>query len=284
MLYALLSAIGWSLANVTIPAASRRIGARAAMLLAIALGSVLLAAAACVVEGRPAAIDRGAAVRLAAAGVAAVFAYAGLFSALEHGRVSVIAPVVSAWSIVAAAIGLFAFDERLTPFAYVGAALVVLGNVLLGASVRDAGPNPSHAEERRAIRSAIISALGFGVLAPLLDAAGETVGRVWAPAFAWLAAALIAVPFAWRRRLLRGLSPTLGDLRVLALPILFESTGFLALSLAVAAAPLAVVAPISSLSTGFSVLLGVLFLHERLTLGGRLGAALASAGVVLIRL
>ncbi len=284
MLYALLSAICWSLANVTIPGASRRFGARDATLLSIGLGAVLLAAVAWSFEGPLAGVDGRAALRLALAGVAALVAYAGLFSALERGRVAVVAPVVSAWSVVAAAVGLFVLGERLTPFGYAGAALVVVGNVALAASTPGDGRGPAPGDERRAIHYAILSAVGFGLLAPLLDATGASVGRIWAPALAWLAAAVIAIPFVLLRRPVRWSVPSVADVRVLALPVLFESSGLLALSLAVAASPLAVVAPISSLSTGLSVLLGVLLLRERLTLFGRLGAAVASVGVVLIRL
>lgn len=67
-------------------------------------------------------------------------------------------------------------------------------------------------------------------------------------------------------------------------PGLLEVGGFIAVTIGVQVAPLAVVAPSSSLSTALTVLWSFLLLGERLPRRGRLAALAASVGVVLVNL
>ncbi len=60
--------------------------------------------------------------------------------------------------------------------------------------------------------------------------------------------------------------------------------GFVALSLGLGLAPIGVVSPVASLSTGLSVLWGVVFLREQLHRRALAGAILASVGVIAVGL
>ncbi len=68
-----------------------------------------------------------AAAWLALGGAASALAYVGMFRAFQRGPLSVLSPLLSAWAIVAAALGLVVFGEALPPLQILGGLLVVAG-------------------------------------------------------------------------------------------------------------------------------------------------------------
>src|SRR5262249_2611929 len=105
----------WAIANVAIQRSSRRCGAFRALLWAQLVGIVLVAAVAPVADVRGAAFQRADALWLLGAGAAALLAYVSLFYAFEHGRLTVVVPVMSSWSVIAAGLSLVLFDDRVRP-------------------------------------------------------------------------------------------------------------------------------------------------------------------------
>jgi uncharacterized membrane protein len=272
------SAVSWACANMAIQGASRRLGSWSALVWAELIGGALAAIAALAIEGPPRIPGGATLLVLLGAALASAVAYGGLFEALARGQLAVVSPIISAWSAVSVAI-VAVRGERPGLLAAFGIALVVAGNITVARATRkDGGHTP-----RAALVAAVLAALGFGVMVPLLDIAGREVGRLWTVPFAWGLQLVVVVPWLALRGTLQR-PRTRGDLGALATAALFEVGGFLALSLGLAQAAVSVVSPISSLSTMGSVALGVLVLREKVARTALAGAFAASLGILLVNL
>jgi drug/metabolite transporter (DMT)-like permease len=276
-LFGLGSALSWACANVSIKIAGERFGTWGALVWAQLIGGAIALVAAAIVEGAPGPVA-DTWIPLVAAGIAACAAYGGLFASLRLGQVAVVTPIISAWSLISVIYAVTYSGAALTRLAAVGVALVVIGNAVLARSgVKRGGATPPIA-----IALAGLSALGFGVMVPMIDLAGAQVGRLWAIPFVWGIELTLAVPVLWWLGLLK-IRPTSGhDWWVAGRSAAFEVSGFICLSLGLSHASVTVVSPASSLSTAISVALGLLFLHERVRGVAIAGAFMASAGIVLI--
>lgn len=279
LVYALGCALSWSLANVTIGPASRRVGAFSALVGVTFCGACTIALAALLIEGTPGRLGGRGWLLLCGGVGASLLSQGGLFLAFERGKVSVVAPIVAGWCVISLGVGLM-LGERLSPIASLGVAFVVLGNSVLGAM----GSGGEERSSGSGVWPALVSALGFGLMAPCLEGLGESVGRLWAPALLWGGLFVVGVPLLRLTgrplRLPRGRA----DLAAIAAPSLFEAGGYVGLSLALGHGALSEVTPVSSLATGISVLLGVMLLRERLPRPALLGALVVSVGVVLVKL
>lgn len=275
-LLALTSAVTWALANVAIQGATRRIGSWPALVWAQLIGALLAALAALIIDGVPRTAGGYAAVALAA--VAGLAAYAGLFESLRRGQVAVVTPIISAWSVVSVLVAIFYLGEPITWPRAAGIAAVLIGNVLVtrGGAASSSGGTP-----RSALAWALLAMLGFGLMVPGVEAAGQHFGRLWAVPAVWLAELALAIPLLGWLGLLRRPRDR-KDWSEVSKAAICEAAGFIAISLALGAAPVAVVSPIASLSTAGSVLLGVFVLRERLPRQVLIGATLACAGLVLV--
>jgi drug/metabolite transporter (DMT)-like permease len=276
---ALASALSWSAANIAIQSASRRFGSWGALVWAQIIGGLLTVVAAAIVHGWPPALDGATALAIAGAGLCAGLAYSGLFESLRLGQVAVVTPIISAWAVVSVAWAVAA-GSPLSVLGGLGVALVVLGNAILART----GSGKTSGTPISAIAWAMGSALGFGCMVPLIDDIGAHLGRLWAIPAVWSVELVIGVPILLRQRRLDRPPKSREDWIVAVRTALFEVGGFIALTLALGAAPVTVVSPISSLSTAGSVVLGLIWLRERLRPVTVLGATLACAGVVLVNM
>lgn len=314
--FALGCAVSWTLANVTIQGASRRFGAPSALVFALIGGTLLLSVLALLADGVPRLPAGDEWMYLIGAGAAAIVAYGGLFVAMGHGQLAIAAPIISAWSVLALAIGVIFQDEVITTAGGCGIALVIGGNVLLAVSelrggrktaakrdeagtgrTREVGKDRDRDRGRevevaradghqhgKAIPAAIGSAIGFGLLAPLTNAAVDSMGEFWPPPMIWALAAAAGIVILRLTGRLGAAPMRAGDAGAILLPAVFEAAGFFFLVLAMQRAPLAHVAPVSSLATGFTVLVGIGWMRERLTVPAIAGAIAVSVGVVVLQL
>jgi uncharacterized membrane protein len=282
-LLGLLSALSWSCANVTIKTSTRRFGTFAALFASQIAGGLLVLPVAFAVEGRPGCIDGRTALMIGLAAVSACLAYGGLFAAFRRGPVAVLTPVVSAWTLISVAIGVALFGEALTAGQGVGVVLVLAGNTLLAVfgTRRRPGGEPGGSG---GIAAAALSALGFGVMTPAIDAVGESIGALWTVPAVWVVELALFVPLALALGLVRAWPRSVRDWCVVSAPGIFEVIGFVAIVVALGLAPIAAVAPASSLSTALTIVLGMGLLKERMSRPALAGAFLAAAGVVAVNL
>ncbi len=258
----------WALANVFIQAAGRRAGSVRPLFWGQVVGAVAMLPS--LWWFRPSG-DPVPWSWLGVASAAAAVAYLGMFRAFALGPVSVVSPLVSTWAVVSGALGVALFGERPGLLRLAGGGLVVACVVAIAA--RAPGERAWRGPKAAVVGWSLASALGFGVmvaaLRPLEAALGPalTVLAVWAGQWALSGPVVLRPPLAlpagaWRPAALLGLC---------------EAAGFLSMELGVRAAPVTVVAPASSLSVLFTVILGGAWLGERV---GPERLALA-AGVVL---
>jgi drug/metabolite transporter (DMT)-like permease len=141
----------------------------------------------------------------------------------------------------------------------------------------------SQAGRRGWLPASVGTAVGFGLvvpamrrLAPVFGAAG-TIGAVYA------AALILALPVILALRIRLPLPPRRAWSWIL-LSGLLETLGSVCITMGAQRAPLAIVSPLASLASAFTVAFAWAVLRERPPRGVLVGAALVSAGVVVLAL
>lgn len=281
----------WALANVAVQRAGRAVGTVRALLWAQIAGTLIAALAAPLFDGPIGNIGAAEWGWLAVAGTAALAAYLAMFYAFQHGRLTVAVPMISSWAVLSAALSVAVFGERLTGRQLVGAATVIAGAVIIarhsqadgGATPPSGGGGARAALSRRWLLAALVAATGFGVLVPAMGRLVPTFGSVRTVGAVYLADMALGLPIAvaWRAPL----KPPGGAAWIpVLLTGLFETAGFAFIAIGARCAPLAIVSPFASLAAALTVGFAWAFLGERPPRGILAGAALVSAGVLVLAL
>ena len=285
ILYGLVAAISWAIANVSIKACTERFGSWGSLLWTQLIGGVIVVVLAFLINGAPPALSADDWLALIVSGFAAVIAYGGLFEALKKGQVTIVIPIIASWAVISVVVAAFRFGEPLTMGVGIGTAVVVACNVLLARSSPEVGPAET---PKIALFFAALSAIGFGILAPMVDYLGSAVGGWWTIPLIWGTELALIVPvyilWKWRGNGPDFLPNNTAEFWLAGKVSLFETLGFVAMSIGMTLAPVGVVAPVSSLATGLTVLLGIYLLKEKVNARIIIGAAGASIGVVLVNL
>lgn len=283
----------WAVANVTVARSGRKVGAVRALLWAQLVGIAVLAEVSMAVDYRPVPLGAAHLAWIAIAGVAGLLGYGCLFYALQHGRLSIAVPIMSSWAVISAGISVAFFGERLRAGQLVGAALVVAGAVLVsrhaGSGSTDSSgtpsvaPQPAGTPRPRWLLASVGTAIGFGVLIPAMERMAPATGRLGSVCVVYAADIVLGLPLALLFRMsLR--PPPLDAWGIVALAGIFETAGFVCISLGAMVAPLAIISPLSSLASAMTVLYAWLVLRERPAPVAAVGAALAAAGVIVLAL
>jgi drug/metabolite transporter (DMT)-like permease len=280
MLFGLGASVSWALANVVVQRAGRAVGALQGLFWAQLVGIALAVGASALLGERPTVPTAGDALWIAVAGAAGLVGYFCLFYAFEHGRLTLAVPIMSSWAVLSSALSLLVFHERLTAGQLVGAVSVIAGAVVVSRHARTAGGPGSG---KRWLPAAVAAAVGFGVLIPAMRRLSPVFGPVGTVAVVYAADLVLALPFALGRRARLALPPASAWASI-ALAGFFETAGSACITLGAGHAPLAVVSPLASLASALTVLYAWAILRERPTRGVLLGAALVSAGVVVLAL
>ena len=283
----LLASASWAAANVFIQRAGRAVGPFRALVWAQVAGGLAVAPFAWFLDQRVGHVDAGLAGWIALALSSAVLAYASMFYAFERGRLSIVVPVMSSWSAIAAAISLGVLHEAVRRAQLVGGALVIAGVLAVSRFAQSeragAATDGDPRRTRRALLASVGAALGFGVLIPAIDRRAPVFGRLGAIPFVFAGELLLGLPLALAARIeLR--PPPRGAWPVIVLAGLFETAGFIWISLGVARAPVAIVSPFAGLASAFTVLFAWMALGERPSPRLLAGAGLVCAGVVVLAL
>jgi drug/metabolite transporter (DMT)-like permease len=273
----------WAVANVVIQRSSRRVGAFRALLWAQVVGMVIVAAVAPAVDERAAAFRGPDALWLLGAGAAALLGYVSLFYAFEHGRLTVVVPVMSSWSVIAAGLSLLLFADRVRPAQLAGAAAVVAGALVVSRAAQRESAGAEQGPRSRWLLAAAGTAVGFGLLIPMLGRLAPVAGSVGTVGVVYAVDILLGLPLArWGRV---SLAPPPRDAwPALILAGLFETAGFTSIAIGARHAPLALVAPLAGLAPTFTVAYAWAVLRERPSPAVLAGAALACTGVVVLAL
>ncbi len=284
MLLGLSASASWALANVVVQRAGRAVGALQALFWAQLVGIGLAFLGATLLGDRPPPLTAGDGVWIAIAGVSGLLGYVCLFYAFEHGRLTLAVPIMSSWAVLSSALGLLIFRERLTISQLLGSAVVIAGAVVVARhaqSVERAAP--AGGVSKRWLPAAVGAAVGFGVLIPAMRRLSPVFGPAGTIGVVYAADLALALPLALAFRI-RLVFPRRGAWLPIVLAGFLETAGSVCITLGVRRAPVAIVSPFASLAAAFTVLYAWAILRERPARGVLLGAALVSAGVVVLAL
>jgi drug/metabolite transporter (DMT)-like permease len=286
ILLGLGASASWALANVAVQRAGRAVGALPGLFWAQIVGIALVALGVAAEGGRAPTVTGADGAWIAVAGIAALGGYFFLFYAFEHGRLTLAVPIMSSWAVLASALSLVLFHERLTAGQLVGAAAVIGGAVTVARHAQAAdgrGANARAAGAKPWLPAAVGAAICFGILIPTMRRLSPVFGPIGTIGVVYLADLLLALPLAIAFRFPIAL-PRRGTWIPIFLAGLFETAGNACITLGSRHAPVAIVAPLASLASAFTVLYAWAILRERPARGVLVGAALVSAGVVVLAL
>ncbi len=273
VLLALFCSVLWALGNVYVQRASVALGGLRAMFWSQLVGTAVLIPLALWLEDRPVA---PLASDLAITAVGSALGYYGMVVAFSEGALSGVVPLVTAWAVPAAIVGVLWSGEAPGLGQGVGGVMILVGavgNGVLAPKVHGEG-------SRRALLWAAAGALGFGVMVAGTARMRDQLGAIGVIPSVWIAQWVLLAPL-FTRRDLRGL-PARGQWPAVLGMAFFESFGFVAYTLATRMAPVAVVSPPASVSSLLTVLYANVVLREPLT-PARWGLVLlAAAGTLLV--
>jgi drug/metabolite transporter (DMT)-like permease len=278
----LCASLSWAVSNVAVQRSSRHVGAFRATFWAQIVGAIVVAFV-LPFDARTASFTALDGVWVLAAGAAGLLAYVCLFYAFEHGRLTLAVPIMSSWAVIAAGLSLAIFREPVRPLQLLGAAGVVAGAVVVSRFAQSTTAATSAGGSPRWLIASFGAAIGFGVLIPLIGLLTPVTGRLGVIPVVYGADMALGLPLAWRFSV--SLAPPRGRAWLpVALAGIFETTGFACIVLAARYAPLAIVSPLSSLASAFTVVYAWAVLSERPAKPVLLGAALVCAGVITLAL
>lgn len=252
---------------------------------AMAAGGSLAIPFALLLDTRPAPITAGVAMWCVAAAIAGVVAYVGLFFAFANESLTIAVPLVSSWPLLAGVVSVLFFDESLGGFRVVGAALVLVGVILVSfarPASHGAGVDAASARTSRiAFVAGLASSTGFGVMVPAMARIAPATGAFGATVLVFALGIAIAMLVGKLARIDLHAPPRSAWALVLATGAV-ETLGFVAVSVARRFAPMTLVAPVASLSSTLTVLYAWAVLKERPHPLAIVGAFVAGAGVVIL--
>ena len=154
LLLGLTAALGWGLADTVATVASRRVGSLRAVAGTQLTSVVVLAILVLAHAGPPCPTSRPSSRSRSSAGWWRPSAYLAFFTALRHGPISVVSPVVSTYGGLTVVLSVLLLGESLAPAQVLGVVVattaIVLASVTLEGGLRRARPaGPGVASPRR---------------------------------------------------------------------------------------------------------------------------------------
>jgi drug/metabolite transporter (DMT)-like permease len=285
----LTAALAWGVTDTVATFASRRVGSlrttAGTVLTSVALLAVLFLA-----DGAALPSDPGVVLTALACGAVAAVAYLAFYTALRHGPISVVSPVVSTYGGLTVVLSVLLLGEAPSPGQALGVAVattgVVLASVAFDRGLRGARPvGPG-------VAFAVVALVGFAALTVAL--AGPIRAAGWLPVLllSRTANAGIILLILAGSRLRRPPAPAAAEARridrralgFLVAAGLLDVGGFIAFALGIEIAPTWLIGITSSFGPVIAVAAGVLLLGERPRPVQWLGLGLVLVSVFLIAL
>ena len=281
MIYGLVAALGFGLADFEGALAGRRIGS----LWAVIVGQTLSAVVMTVVL---VATDTSLNVLapfvgfVVVNGICAAIAYQTHYRALELGPVAVVSPISAAYAVVGVLLAVIFLDERPGGIAFMGMAVTVVGVALVSTDLRELRAGIRGVP--RGVPWAVASAFAFGVAGFLLGYLAQRAGWVAGLWASRMAQVICYIPLAVlaRRQL-----PRLRDRRGLATAIfaaMADIVGVIGLSVGADRGFVSVTIAASAVFPLVAVVLAFLILHERLAPNQLVGIGSVVGGLLLLGL
>ncbi|MGZ8735011.1 MAG: EamA family transporter [Acidimicrobiia bacterium] len=284
MIYGLIAAVGWGLADFFGAVAGRRTGSLPAVIVGQAFSALFITAVVVVTDRSlvPLAAVIGFVVLN---GIASATAYGTHYRGLELGPVAVVSPIGASYAVVGVLLAIVFLGERPSGLALAGMAVTVVGVALVStdlpsffAKIHDPAPG---------LKWAVASGITFGVAGFLLgflvretdDWAVAMFGSRWAMLLAFLP---IALPR--RKEFDRMWAAGLVGLGLAVVSGAADTLGVVSYSYGAERDSVAIILATSAVFPLIAVAASHLWLHERLVANQYAGIGLVVVGLVLLGL
>src|SRR5437763_2198496 len=200
----------WAVANVAVARAGRDIGSFRALLWSLLSGAGMAALASAAIDSHgfaqhDFALSSSLGGSIVVAAASSLLAYVSMFYAFEHGRLTIAVPIMSSWAVIAAALSLAVFHERLAAGQLAGGAAVVAGALVVSRYAQVESARGGTGGTPRWVIAAAGAAVGFGVLIPMMARLAPMFGSIGSIAVVYVADIVLGVPLALAFRI--GLRP-----------------------------------------------------------------------------
>lgn len=283
MIFGLIAALGWGLADFFAALSSRRMGSLGTVLVGQTLSGVIVVGIVVVVD-EPVAPLAALLLVVAANGIATAVGYTTHYKALELGPVAVVSPIGASYAVVGVSLAVVVLGERPGGPALVGVALTVIGAMLVSTDLpaflrKTSQPAPG-------VPWAAASALGFGVAGFFLGLIAQEVGWLLALWGSRMAQLTCYVPlFAVRHREVgRVRRAGLGAFGLAVIAGLADVVGVASFSVGAERGFISIVLAASAVFPLIAVWLSHWILHERLALNQYVGIGVIVGGLLLLGL
>jgi drug/metabolite transporter (DMT)-like permease len=289
VLLGLMAALVWGTTDVVATLASRRVGSLAATA-GMVLTSVVTLALLVLVTGTRLPEDPSVTVTALASGAISALAYLAFFTALRHGPITVVSPVVSLYGGLTVVLSIQLLGEQLAPLQAVGVVVATSGVVLAAVafdqgirSARPVGPGVAYA---------LIALVAFAAVTILLSGPIRAAGwlpimllsRIANTSVAWM---ILGATLVVHRRAAAASPRWRLDRRAAGLVVaagLLDTAAFVAFAVGLQVSETWLVGITSSFGPVVAVAVGVLMFDERPRRIQWLGLVLVAASVFLIAL
>jgi uncharacterized membrane protein len=285
VIFGLIAALGWGLADFFGALAGRRMGSLMAVVAGqvVSLGFVTVLV---VATGHDLSVLTAVLGFLVLNGLASMGAYATHYEALELGPVAVVSPIGAVYAVVGAALAIVFLGERPSPLALAGIVVTVAGSMLVSTDLK-ALREGVH-ERAPGLPWVAASAVGFGVagflLARVVLGTGDWIVGLWASRTAMVLAFLPLI--AARRGELRRLRTAgLAGLSFATVAGLADVLGVTSYSFAAGRGyEVSILLASSAVFPVIAVALSIALLRERLATNQLVGVATVVLGLAMLGL
>jgi uncharacterized membrane protein len=284
VIYGLIAAVGWGLADFLGAVAGRRTGSLPAVIVGQAFSAVFITVVVLATDRSVGALA-AVAVLVIVNGIASATAYGTHYRGLELGPVAIVSPIGASYAVVGVLLAIVFLDERPSALALSGIAITVVGVALVSTDVpaflaRIHEPAPG-------LKWAIVSGITFGIagflLGYLVRETGDWAVAMFGSRWAMLAAFL---PIALARRKGFGRLRTAGliGLGLAVVSGAADTLGVVSYSFGAERDSVSIILATSAIFPLIAVGASHVWLHERLVANQYVGIALVVAGLILLGL
>ena len=280
MIYGLVAALGWGLADFGGAVVSRRIGSISTVVVSQGFNAVFMTVL--VISGQHDLGVLGPYIWFVALnGIASATAYAAHYRALQLGPVAVVSPIGATYAVVGVALAIVVLGERPSGLAIAGG-VVTVGGVMLASTDLRKLEEGLHRLRPPGLPWAVVSAVMFGVGGFLLGYLSQRVG--WVVGL-WASRMGQGIAFSCFAVLRRSDITGIGVNRATAAAVgvgLADLLGVIAYSSGAEKGFVSIVLTASAVFPLIAVVLSIALLHERPVLNQYAGIVLVVAGLLLL--
>jgi drug/metabolite transporter (DMT)-like permease len=281
VIFGLVAALGWGLADFFGALAGRRIGAIGTVISGQVLSAVFMTAV-LLVTGESLEPLRPNVGLVVVNGAVAAFAYVTHYKALELGPVAVVSPIGAGYAVVGVTLAILILGERPSALALTGAGVAVIGVALVSTDLKKLREGIKH--QVPGLWWSVAAAIGFGVAGFLLGWISQRAG--WIPGL-WgsrVAQVVFFVPLAMVfRREVSQLRPSFG-LWIALLAGAADVVGVVGYSIGSTHGFVSIVLAASAVFPLIAVALSIAVFKERMVANQYLGIVLVVGGLLLLGL